>query len=84
MTSMTLSDLVQARLADLYCDPNLSRFAEQEAQRLIHAIGLLHPMTLPAAVKVACDVGYVDSREVEAVALMLFMQLARGRERLAA
>jgi hypothetical protein len=71
-------DLLHARLTLLYLDADRSSFAGQEAERLIRHFGLIHPMSLSAAVKLACDAGYMEVREVEAVALSLYVKLSQA------
>lgn len=60
---------------------NLSDSAEEEALRLMVRLGLAHPMTLAATLKiVASELPHGRMREIEAIARALHAKLLRRHE----
>lgn len=73
---MASADRIYAQLAVLKKqDQELTDFAACQADSIIRALHLMHPMTLPAAIKVVCEAGFTELEDVAHIALALHAKL---------
>ena len=60
--------------------PTLADQAQEEADRLIFRLGLTHPVTLPAAMRMICEhTAIADTQLIEATAKAMTRRLAATR-----
>jgi hypothetical protein len=58
----------------------LASLAERHSTQLIQSLGLSHPITLAAAIKIVCESGFTQVEEVARIAIALHKRLERQRQ----